>query len=155
MINLRKIGLLADHLPSFLPARLAIHRQRAPEAQSLASAIMAFLYALLKVIYPFFVIFAAVLLYNHGPEYSLATIKSIISPVAYHTPTSPYVASWRSWYHPFQIMSGYEPRSPKKDWNILHHLGGNGPWVEMLDEGRKTPDLAPPPGCSIDQVHMV
>jgi acid phosphatase len=130
-------------------------RQRAPQAQSLASAVMAFLYALAKVLWPMFVVFAAVRLYKNGPESSLTAIQSIIWPVAEHTPTSPHAASWRSWSHPSQFQLGSRPGSLKKDWNILHHLGGNGPWVEMLDEGGKTPDLAPLLGCSIDQVHMV
>ncbi|KAL7273602.1 hypothetical protein RUND412_003527 [Rhizina undulata] len=40
------------------------------------------------------------------------------------------------------------------DWNILYHLGGNGPWVEKVDEivpgGIKVPD-----GCEVDMVHMM
>jgi acid phosphatase len=40
------------------------------------------------------------------------------------------------------------------DWNILYHLGGNGPWVEksidVVEEG-----IAPPEGCEVVQVHMV
>lgn len=147
-----KIGWDGDHPPSFLPHPRALHRQRVLEAQILASTIMAFLYSLVKVIYPFFVILAAVLLYNYGPEHSLTTL---ISPVTHHTPTSPYAASWRSWFHPLQSHLGYAPTALKRYWNVLHHLGGNGPWVEMLDEGSRTPDLAPPPGCSMDQVHMV
>jgi acid phosphatase len=129
-----------------------MRRQRAPEAQSLASAIMALLYALAKVLWPMFVVFAAARLYKHGPEYSL---KSVISPVADHTSTSPHAASWRSWSHPSQMKLDPRSRTLKQDWNILHHLGGNGPWVEMLEKGGKTPDLTPPPGCEIDQVHMV
>ncbi|CEJ59689.1 hypothetical protein PMG11_08301 [Penicillium brasilianum] len=148
----RKIGWDEDHPPSFLPHPRALHRQRVPEAQILASTIMAFLYSLVKVIYPLLVILAAVLLYSYGPEHSLTTL---VSPVTHHTPTSPYAASWRSWFHPLQSQLGYAPTSLKKDWNVLHHLGGNGPWVEMLDEGSRTPDLAPSPGCSIDQVHMM
>jgi acid phosphatase len=116
---------------------------------------MAITSALVKVILPLFAILGAVLLYNHGPDGSLTTIKSIISPVADQTPISPHSASWRSWYHPLQSQQNHRTKSLKKEWNILHHLGGNGPWVEKLDEGGTTPDLAPPPGCSIDQVHMV
>lgn len=41
-----------------------------------------------------------------------------------------------------------------EEWNLLHHLGGNGPWIP------KTTDVVeggidPPPGCRIDQIHMV
>jgi hypothetical protein len=148
---------LISHLP---PAHASLatqpmRRQRAPEAQSLASAIMAFLYALAKVLWPMFVVFAAVRLYKNGPEHSLTTLQTIISPVTDHTAISPHAASWRSWFHPSQIQLGRSPGPSKKDWNILHHLGGNGPWVEMSENGGKTPDLTPLPGCSIDQVHMV
>jgi hypothetical protein len=144
---------LVPTAPEF--ATLSMPRQRAPEAQTLASALMAFLNSLTKVTFPFLIILAAVFLYTDGPECSLKTIKSLVSPVVDHTPTSPYSASWRSWFHPFQRQSGSRYRSLKKKWNVLHHLGGNGPWVEMLDEGGISPDLAPPPGCVIDQVHMV
>lgn len=41
-----------------------------------------------------------------------------------------------------------------KDWNILYHLGGNGPWVEkvvdVVDGGIAVPDQ-----CVVEQVHMV
>lgn len=41
-----------------------------------------------------------------------------------------------------------------KGWNILYHLGGNGPWVEkvidVVDGG-----IAVPTGCEVEQVHMV
>ncbi len=150
--------------PSFLPASRPSPKQpatqptrswRAPKAQSPASEVMACTSALAKVRLPLFAILAAVLLYNHGPDCFLTTIKSIILPAADHTPISPHSASWKSWYHPLQSRSSHGTKPLNKDWNILHHLGGNGPWVEKLDEGGTTPDLAPPPGCSIDQVHMV
>jgi len=45
-------------------------------------------------------------------------------------------------------------QSTSDDWNILYHLGGNGPWI------RKTDNVMPggidvPAGCRVDQVHMV
>ena len=39
-------------------------------------------------------------------------------------------------------------------WDILYHLGGNGPWIQMLD-GVVERDIAPPTGCQVEQVHMV
>lgn len=43
------------------------------------------------------------------------------------------------------------------DWNMFYHLGGNGPWIEKSDArfGTYEKDGKPPPGCVIDQVHMV
>lgn len=41
-----------------------------------------------------------------------------------------------------------------KDWNLLYHLGGNGPWIEMED-GVVQGGIGPPNGCFVEQVHMV
>ena len=40
------------------------------------------------------------------------------------------------------------------DWNLFYHLGGNGPWIP---KSRNITDdsIAPPPGCRVEQVHMV
>jgi acid phosphatase len=73
--------------------------------------------------------------------------------------STPHSAGWGSWWNPERHVS----ESPSlegaagtrtRDWNILYHLGGNGPWVEKVDnvvEG----GLAPPAGCKVEQVHMV
>lgn len=73
--------------------------------------------------------------------------------------TKPHSAGWRSWWHPerrvsedYLLNGAAGVRTP--DWNILYHLGGNGPWVEKVDniiEG----GLAPPAACKVEQVHMV
>lgn len=42
----------------------------------------------------------------------------------------------------------------QEDWNMLYHLGGNGPWIPKLD-GPFGDDLSVPEGCKIEQVHMV
>jgi hypothetical protein len=41
-----------------------------------------------------------------------------------------------------------------RDWNLLYHLGGNGPWIPKVD-GVVEGGLSLPEGCKIDQVHMV
>lgn len=41
-----------------------------------------------------------------------------------------------------------------EDWNILYHLGGNGPWIPKVD-GVYGDDLSIPEGCRIEQVHMI
>jgi acid phosphatase len=70
----------------------------------------------------------------------------------------PFVASWTSWFQPGAWAGARYPAHNagkiSKDWNILYHLGGNGPWVQKID-GIVTNDLAPPEGCEIQQVHMV
>jgi hypothetical protein len=41
-----------------------------------------------------------------------------------------------------------------EDWNILYHLGGNGPWIEKL-ENTVAGGIAAPEGCEVEQVHMM
>ncbi|RAL11045.1 putative MFS transporter [Aspergillus homomorphus CBS 101889] len=52
-------------------------------------------------------------------------------------------------------LGDYSPRF-NDDWNLLYHLGGNGPWIEKLDGPDDSQisgsDLD---GCVIDQVHMM
>ncbi|KAI9842419.1 MAG: acid phosphatase pho5 [Sclerophora amabilis] len=50
--------------------------------------------------------------------------------------------------------TGAHGRSGRKDWDILYHLGGNGPWIRKVD-GIVTADIGPPEGCEVDQVHMM
>jgi acid phosphatase len=75
------------------------------------------------------------------------------------THSKPHHASWSSWWHPQQNDGDVAEHAQgagaiTKDWNILYHLGGNGPWVEkiidVVDEG-----IVPPEGCEVVQVHMV
>lgn len=42
----------------------------------------------------------------------------------------------------------------KDGWNLLYHLGGNGPWVEKVD-GVVEGGIQVPEGCEVDMVHMV
>ncbi|KAH5224373.1 hypothetical protein HBI62_118900 [Parastagonospora nodorum] len=71
----------------------------------------------------------------------------------------PHQSTWSSWWHP-QRTDGV-PAEHKQgagttthDWNILYHLGDNGPWVEkvidVVDGG-----IAVPEGCRVEQVHMM
>lgn len=71
----------------------------------------------------------------------------------------PHHSSWSTWWHPER--SDGVPAEHKmgagaitRDWNILYHLGGNGPWVEkvidVVDGG-----IAVPKGCAVEQMHMV
>ena len=45
-------------------------------------------------------------------------------------------------------------RDIESSWNMLYHLGGNGPWIKKL-EGTLHEDVEPPRGCEVEQVHMV
>lgn len=65
----------------------------------------------------------------------------------------PYYASWGSWHDPQQL---HEDRSgaTSQDWNVLHHMGGNGPWIEKVED-IVPGGIAVPKGCEIDQIHMM
>ena len=39
-------------------------------------------------------------------------------------------------------------------WNMLYHLGGNGPWIQKIDNVVQD-GFEPPAGCQVEQVHMV
>ena len=39
-------------------------------------------------------------------------------------------------------------------WDILYHVGGNGPWIQKVD-GTLGEGIEPPAGCKVEQVHMV
>jgi acid phosphatase len=77
----------------------------------------------------------------------------------YECAGKPHHSSWESWWHP-QRSDGTAAEHKHgagfttNDWNILYHLGGNGPWVEkvidVVDGG-----IAVPEGCQVEQVHMV
>ncbi|KAF2993680.1 acid phosphatase pho5 [Curvularia kusanoi] len=68
----------------------------------------------------------------------------------------PHQSSWGSWWHPQHGEGSLHDRAGRttKDWNILYHLGGNGPWVEkvidIVDSG-----IAVPEDCEVEQVHMM
>ena len=64
---------------------------------------------------------------------------------------TPYSSTWGSWWHPQQLRSS---NVIHKGWNILYHLGGNGPWIEKVD-GIVEGGIGVPDGCRIEQVHMV
>jgi acid phosphatase len=79
--------------------------------------------------------------------------------LGYDCAGKPHHASWESWWHPQRNDESRAARSQDagttdRDWNILYHLGGNGPWVEkvidVVDGG-----IAVPEGCEVEQVHMV
>ncbi|KAF2873028.1 3-phytase B precursor [Massariosphaeria phaeospora] len=80
----------------------------------------------------------------------------------YECAGKPHQSSWGSWWHPQRTWSRVDPGYTRgqgagavtNDWNILYHLGGNGPWVEkvidVVDGG-----IGVPEGCEVEQVHMM
>ncbi|KAF1851927.1 phosphoglycerate mutase-like protein [Cucurbitaria berberidis CBS 394.84] len=76
----------------------------------------------------------------------------------YECAGKPHHSSWSSWWHPERSDGIHEGHmgagAITERWNILYHLGGNGPWVEkvidVVDGG-----IVVPEGCEIEQVHMM
>ena len=42
----------------------------------------------------------------------------------------------------------------ERPWDLLYHLGGNGPWVQKIDDIVEG-GLAVPTGCELDMIHLV
>ena len=63
----------------------------------------------------------------------------------------PEAASQGSYWFPSAHRSG----GPfAESFNILYHLGGNGPWVPKVS-GVAGDGILRPAGCRVEQVHMV
>ncbi|KAJ6095346.1 histidine phosphatase superfamily, partial [Penicillium sp. IBT 16267x] len=71
-----------------------------------------------------------------------------------HGAVTPHSASWKTWFHPLQAQPN-EITVSSEGWNLFQHLGGNGPWIEKSGSNDEFSNLAPPEGCSVDQVHMI
>lgn len=72
-----------------------------------------------------------------------------------HSSNFPHSPSWVTWWHPQSPIS-WQPCRNDQRWNLLYHLGGNGPWIEKI-EGvlRSREGIGPPAGCTVDNVQMV
>lgn len=116
---------------------------------------MPFARSLLKVLLSLLTIFFGVVLYKTEFVSSLPVLQSFTPPAPDHVSEAPHVASWTTWFHPFHSLNSSGRPRGRKGWNILHHLGGNGPWIEKSTGTDELPTLAPPEGCTIDQVHLV
>jgi hypothetical protein len=98
---------------------------------------------------------------DHAPESAVPpapaqSTKTPQSGPAYGT--GPAGSSWSSWFSP-QSWWSTEPATHggtiDEDWNILYHLGGDGPWVQNENEVIKGEGVGPPDGCKVEQVHML
>lgn len=107
----------------------------------------------------------AIITYLWSNDFGSQISLLIKTPPEQQYPERPHAASWKSWWHPQRISSGEERHlgtlrqgqgggAISSDWNILYHLGGNGPWIEKVD-GVVEGGIAAPEGCKVEQVHMV
>lgn len=115
---------------------------------------MPYIRSFLKIGVFLIILFSAITLYNHG-SHSLPRIDSVTLSRGASDNTTPRGASWKSWFHPLRVAENNKHKKPVKGWNLFEHLGGYGPWIEKVDEQGVLTDLAPPEGCSINQVHLV
>lgn len=106
---------------------------------------------LLKTIFALFAVYLAVTVYNNVFVAPLTQPRGpqIQVPGA----ATPHSASWKTWFHPLQAQPN-ATRESSEEWNLFQHLGGNGPWIEKSGSNAEL-SIAPPEGCSVDQVHMV
>lgn len=79
--------------------------------------------------------------------------------LGYECVEKPHYSSWDAWWHPQRSQDSNAKSKDAagvitKDWNILYHLGGNGPWVEKVIDVVEG-GVATPKGCEVVQVHMV
>lgn len=90
---------------------------------------------------------SVVFLLNPQPGYSLPNSLQQILPEYLQTN-----------HHGWGLEPAYRGASncpdQKEEWNILYHLGGNGPWVEKVD-GVLEGGIQVPDGCEVDMAHMV
>ncbi len=54
----------------------------------------------------------------------------------------------------WQLRRAWTSAKARPDWNILYHIGGNGPWIQKVD-GVVQEGIGSPAGCHVEQVHMV
>ncbi|CAI7575601.1 unnamed protein product [Penicillium pancosmium] len=115
---------------------------------------MPFTRSLVKISILLLVLISAITFYNHESR-SLPIIQQFTPPGRDRDLASPHVGSWKTWFHPLQVPAEGGPNTHRKGWNLLQHLGGNGPWIEKIDDRGESSNLAPPEGCSIEQVHLM
>ena len=70
----------------------------------------------------------------------------------------PFTSPYEAWRTASSVKVQQIPEaggaSGRWDWNILYHLGGNGPWIPKVD-GVVEGGIDVPQGCNIEQIHMV
>lgn len=105
------------------------------------------------LIFPLLALYLAISLYSNG---ALCYLSRFCGPQSNRLEIrTPHQASWITWFHPLQDTTEYQSEGEPNNWNLFHHLGGYGPWIEKSGTEGEVSSLAPPDGCRIDQVHMV
>ncbi|CAG8322361.1 unnamed protein product [Penicillium nalgiovense] len=112
---------------------------------------MPFTRSLLKIPVFLFTVALGLVIYQASKS---SFLQSIASSSSEEQSVSSYFGSWKIWFHPSQSKATGSKQPLVREWNVLHHLGGNGPWIENAGEGAAS-NLAPPDGCSLDQVHLL
>ncbi|OQD83801.1 hypothetical protein PENANT_c015G04387 [Penicillium antarcticum] len=113
---------------------------------------MSLIQSFLKVLVPLITSALVLAFWNRA---SLSSVPGTTTTVSEeHKPIIPSSGSWGTWFNSHQYTQPNTSQASGKDWNIFHHLGGNGPWVENIHE-KAASRLEIPEGCSIDQVHLI
>ncbi|KAJ5813662.1 Multiple inositol polyphosphate phosphatase [Penicillium pulvis] len=106
---------------------------------------------LLKIVFAFCAIYLAVTVYS---SVFVARLTQTRGPqIQVPGAATPHSASWKTWFHPLQAQPN-ATRESSEEWYLFQHLGGNGPWIEKSGSNDEL-SIAPPKGCSVDQVHMI
>ncbi|PYH91930.1 phosphoglycerate mutase-like protein [Aspergillus ellipticus CBS 707.79] len=99
-----------------------------------------------------------------GLQLTFGNVSGVMSPFLYKTHEAPRYVRGNAVTLAlvgfagvvYGLMWCHIPLVPADDgWNIHHHLGGYGPWVEKLDGEDELQGIDPPDRCTIDQVHMM
>ncbi|KAL2844996.1 histidine phosphatase superfamily [Aspergillus pseudoustus] len=108
-----------------------------------------------------------------GLQLTFGNVSGVMSPFLYKTNEGPryvrgnavtlalvgfagvvYGVIWNPGLKPSFNLFHEKPSPLKSDgWDLHYHLGGYGPWVEKLDGPVRGIEV--PPGCRVDQVHML
>lgn len=111
------------------------------------------MHLLLAFVVPLLASLLGTFCYNRGSLDLPSPVKQFLSS---YSQAPPHYASWDTWFHPYRDLKTSGGRGKPRGWNQHHYLGGNGPWVEMIDEEKlDLGGIQPPEGCFVDQVHMV
>jgi acid phosphatase len=143
-----------------------LHSQFLPSSEINTNIVMPSLITVTSIVIPVIALFIGLGLFRHSicdglrtPNCPSKAETTHSGYFQYECAGKPHQSTWSSWWHP-QGSDGVLAEHKQgagittNEWNILYHLGGNGPWVEKLidvvDGG-----IAVPEGCHVEQVHMV
>jgi acid phosphatase len=115
---------------------------------------MSFTHYWLKILFPLIIGVLFLTFWNRASLPSVPGITATNAISEAHKQGTPWSGNWRTWSNHHEATRPSASQPSGEVWNILHHLGGNGPWIENIHEAAATSyDI--PDNCSIDQVHLV